>query len=589
MLSEITIQDFAIIDEITLQFAEGFNVLTGETGAGKSIILDAMALLMGGRADSSEIRTGAEKALVEAVFVLKKKTAESAAIQPILQREELQSDDPGTLLLSREVRRGGRNICRVNGRPVTLAVLQEISEVLVDIHGQSDHLSLQKPSEHIGLLDRYASLSGQREAFSGLVQQVMKVRDDLHALEQSEAQRQQQAERLSYQIEELTTARLQVGEDDALKEETRRMANAEQLASLTREAYLAMYGNQNGQLSASDLVSDLAGILARLAKIDPGAASLAEQAESVSVQFEELGRSLADYENEIEFDPNRLQEAETRLDMIRVLKRKYNCGTIEELLTSVAEAREQLDAIEHSEERIAELKVEETRLLSEIGQAGSALSSARKKAAADLSRAVETELKDLRMEGARFRVSITQTDDPGGAPVGDYRLAFDKTGIDQVEFLIAPNIGEPPKPIARIASGGETSRIMLALKAVLSRADQTPVLIFDEIDSGIGGRIGAVIGQKLWALALSHQVLVVTHLPQLAGFADAHFKVEKHVEGDRTVTRVIGLKNQKRVEELADMLGAEALSAQTNAREILEYVEKIKARGVLANPKELSV
>nr|MBN1228144.1 DNA repair protein RecN [Anaerolineae bacterium] len=589
MLSEITIQDFAIIDEITLQFAEGFNVLTGETGAGKSIILDAMALLMGGRADSSEIRTGAEKALVEAVFVLKKKTAESAAIQPILQREELQSDDPGTLLLSREVRRGGRNICRVNGRPVTLAVLQEISEVLVDIHGQSDHLSLQKPSEHIGLLDRYASLSGQREAFSGLVQQVMKVRDDLHALEQSEAQRQQQAERLSYQIEELTTARLQVGEDDALKEETRRMANAEQLASLTREAYLAMYGNQNGQLSASDLVSDLAGILARLAKIDPGAASLAEQAESVSVQFEELGRSLADYENEIEFDPNRLQEAETRLDMIRVLKRKYNCGTIEELLTSVAEAREQLDAIEHSEERIAELKVEETRLLSEIGQAGSALSSARKKAAADLSRAVETELKDLRMERARFRVSITQTDDPGGAPVGDYRLAFDKTGIDQVEFLIAPNIGEPPKPIARIASGGETSRIMLALKAVLSRADQTPVLIFDEIDSGIGGRIGAVIGQKLWALALSHQVLVVTHLPQLAGFADAHFKVEKHVEGDRTVTRVIGLKNQKRVEELADMLGAEALSAQTNAREILEYVEKIKARGVLANPKELSV
>jgi DNA repair protein RecN (Recombination protein N) len=577
MLTEITINDFAIIDELRMSFAPGFNVMTGETGAGKSIILDAVSLLLGGRADSDSVRSGAKTALIEGTFELRSKPLRKRVNQ-ILSREGLEGDDPDTLLLSREVRKGGRTICRVNGRTTTVGLLQEIGEGLIDIHGQSEHLTLLKPASHLDLLDRYGGLVEQREAFGRLAKEVAQVRAELHELLSNEEARQQRAEMLAYRAQEIEAADLKPGEDQELADEAKRLANAEQLSALSGEAYRALNMAQEGP-SANDLLTEAALALSRLARIDGTAAELASIAESLSIQAEELSSSLADYQETLEYNPESLQRAEIRLDLINSLKRKYGCESIEELLSAGEAARQELEAIEGSDERIEELQEQEARLLAEIGDQGAALSRARSEAADRLSKSVEVELADLRMQDARFGVSIEQVDDPQGAIVGDYRVGFDRTGIDQVEFLIAPNLGEPLKPIARIASGGETSRIMLALKTVLTRADQTPTLIFDEIDAGIGGRIGAVVGHKLWSLSSEHQVLVVTHLPQLAGFGDAHFKVDKEVSEKRTVTRVHPLDDESRVDELTSMLGAEAESARQNAEELLRYVAGVKGAG----------
>jgi DNA repair protein RecN (Recombination protein N) len=575
MLSEITIKDFAIIDQLTLQFSPGFNVLTGETGAGKSIILDAVSLLLGGRADPTDVRTGKEMAVVEGIFLLSPGPVREH-IDALLARDGLEGDRADVLVLSREMRRGSRNICRVNGRAVTLGVLQEIGEKLVDIHGQTEHLSLLKPATHLDLLDHYGDLLRRRAEFAALVQRIEAVRQEIHDLTANERARQNRAEMLSFQVDELAAARLKPGEEQELENEARRLANAEQLAGLTREAYLAVNEADEAGFSANDRLAQAASALARLAKIDPALGDLADLAETLSIQVEELARGLADYEEKVEFDPLHLQETELRLDLIRSLKRKYHCDTIEQLLQAAEDAQRELEKIGSSSERLDTLRADESRLLDEIGQQGAALSQARRVAADRLSAAVDAELSDLRMGEAHFGVEIVQLDDPQGAPLGSRRVAFEPTGIDRVQFLIAPNVGEPLKPMARIASGGETSRIMLALKAVLTRADHTPTLIFDEIDSGIGGRIGAVIGHKLWSLAHDHQVLVVTHLPQLAGFADAHFRVEKHIRGERTVTQVAPLRYETRVDELTAMLGAEAGSARQNAEEILRYVEQIK-------------
>jgi DNA repair protein RecN (Recombination protein N) len=581
MLSEITIKDFAIIEGLTLQFAPGFNVMTGETGAGKSIILDAVSMLLGGRASTEEIRAGASKAIIEGIFVLKEGPVRDA-IDAVIEREALEGDAPDVLVLTREVRRDRRNICRVNGRSVTLTLLQEIAEGLVDIHGQSEHLSLFKPAYHLDLLDRYGGLMDERASFGKLVKALEKTRRELKNLVASEEDRAERAELLAYKIEEIEAANMKPGEEDELRAEAKRLANAEQLAESAQAAYRAIHVGREGT-SASDLLSEAAGALARLAALDPQMADLAQQAEDLSIEVDELGRTLGDYEDNIEFDPARLQEAELRIDLIRLLKRKYHCETIEALLESVDGAREELDNIEHRDERIETLRAEETAQLARIGEAGAALSKRRKKAAKRLASAVEEELAHLRMAEAKFAVVVEQQEDTDGAPVDGSRVAFDRTGIDRVAFQIAPNVGEPLKPIARIASGGETSRIMLALKTVLTRADETPTLVFDEIDAGIGGRVGSVVGRKLWSLAGNHQVLVVTHLPQLAGFADEHFKVTKRVEKKRTVTEVAALAHDKRIGELAEMLGAEAGSARQSAAEILSYVASIKKEGVAAS------
>ncbi|MCC6905803.1 MAG: DNA repair protein RecN [Anaerolineae bacterium] len=577
MLSEITIRDFAIISELVIRFDPGFNVLTGETGAGKSIIMDAVGLLLGAKADSSVVRAGAPMALVEGIYSIPE-GAIRAKVSEILTREAIEGDSADEIVITREIRSGGRSVVRVNGHLSNQNVLQEIGELLIDIHGQGNHLSLLKPAAHLELLDRYGHLEGPRAQIAELAHRVDKVRAEQRHLQQNLQAIRQRTDMLSFKVNEITSAALESGEDTELDEEARRLANSEQIATHAAEAFAAVFNPIGGEgASANDLLAQAALALNRLAKIDPAAQDLASLAETLSVQAEELGRSLDHYQDRIEFDPDRLSLIELRLATINALKRKYGQGDIEGLLKVAEDAAAELALIDNSDERILQLQDEEATLLAEIGRQGAALSRLRAEAADRLAQAVEGELNDLRMEAARFSVAIDHDDDPLGAPVGDYRVRFDETGIDRVEFMLAANPGEPLRPMIRVASGGETARIMLALKTVLSRADETPVLIFDEIDTGIGARIGVMVGQKLWSLTANHQVIVVTHMAQLAGFGDRHFKVEKQINGSRTETFVYPLDEQPRIQELSAMLGPEAASSRQSAQEILRLVQQIKA------------
>ena len=612
MLAELRIRDFAIIDELQWSFVPGFSVMTGETGAGKSIIVDAVELVLGGRADSTVVRAGADRAIVEAAFRLG--PAQRAAIDPLLKREGLEGDDADLLLLGREVRLSGRSVSRVNGRAITLALLREVAEGLVDIHGQSEHLSLLRVREHANLLDRYAELWPLRAQVAELVGQVRAVRQELTDLVRSEQELAHRADLLQFQIGEIETAALQPSEEEELLAERLRLANAEQLAGLTGEALQAL-GSEEGQTGALDLLGVGLRAMEKLARVDPDLEPQLRAAESVNYQVEDLVRSLRDYGERVEHNPRRLREVEERLALIRRLERKYG-PKIADVLAYSEKAAQELDTITHSEERIAELRAEEERLLAELGQLAVELSLKRREAAQRLAAGIEEELRDLRMEGARFGVDFQWRPDSDGVPLSQGvsglrfqvsgsgieqletrnlelgtrpRVAFAASGIDRVEFLVSPNPGEPLKPMAKVASGGETSRLMLALKTVLSRADETPTLIFDEIDQGIGGRVGATVGGKLWSLVagtgpggLRHQVLCVTHLPQLAGFGDEHLHVEKRVEetvaGERTVTRVRKLEGRARVEELAQMLGASGEAAYRSAEEILAQVARTKGQ-----------
>lgn len=575
MLAELTIIDFAIIDKLQLSIAAGFNVLTGETGAGKSIVIDAVGLLLGGRAGVEMIRAGSERALIEGVFQLNSGGHE--AIRSMLQTNELlDEDNPDTLIISREIRSGGRSSCRVNGRVVPLGMLKDVGELLVDIHGQSEHLSLLRPREHVNLLDRYANTWDMRQKFSHLVAQLRDVRKELNELVKSEAELARRADILKFQINEIKSAKLKAGEEEDLITLRTRLANAESLAALAEDAYASLYEGVGETPAALDALAQAQKALTGLAKIDPKFQEHVNTIDTAVVQIDDLARDVKNYRDAIEYSPKRLEVVEERLDLIKRLKRKYGV-TIDDVASFADRATKELDGIEHSGERIEELRKQEDRWLREIGQVGKDLSAARNAAAEQLSNAIESELNDLRMSGAHFGVDLKWEPDANGAFVeGGDRFAFDATGLDRVEFLVAPNVGEGLKPLVKIASGGETARLMLALKTVLSRADQTPTLIFDEIDQGIGGRVGATVGQKLWGLSHHHQVLCITHLPQLAGYADTHFKVEKSIDGERTLTHITMLDGAARIEELAQMLGASGEGATLSAQEILSSVAAVK-------------
>jgi DNA repair protein RecN (Recombination protein N) len=575
MLSELRIDDFAIIDRLQLALNTGLVVFTGETGAGKSIIIDAVELLLGGRADPTFVRAGAEAARVEGTFTVE--PAVQPAIQSLLAREDLLDGDPaGEITLSREVRREGRSIGRVNGHLVNLALLKEIGQALVDVHGQSEHLSLLRTREHVFLLDRFGELEAQREAVGAVVRELNAVRRELGELRRTEREMERRLDMLDFQTREINAARLKPGEDKSLLEERTRLANAEKLAALADEASQALSGGVEEAPSAADLLGEAARALNGLAKIDPSMAEQRDLAVALSEQFKDLARELEDYREQIEFNPKRLDAVEERLELIKNLKRKYG-ASIEDVLAYSAQAQAERDSLTHSGERLAELGAREDKLLRRIGQLGAALSAARRAAGERLARAIEAELADLRMDRAQFGVEVRAEPDPAGAYVEGQRVAFDSTGIDRVEFLVAPNPGEGLKPLAKIASGGETSRLMLALKGVLARADRTPTLIFDEIDQGIGGRVGAIVGQKLWNLAERHQVVCITHLPQLAGYGDQHLRVEKLISGDRTLTQVQPLSANERVAEMAQMLGSTGEKTLESAEEILANVERVKA------------
>jgi DNA repair protein RecN (Recombination protein N) len=458
---------------------------------------------------------------------------------------------------------------------VNVALLREIGSIVVDIHGQAEHLSLLDVRAHLGLLDRYAEVSRPLSDYRQTYHAVLGVRTELNGLRKTQADAERRVEFLTYQAEEIEAAGLKPGEDEELRKERDRLANAESLAQNAQEVIAVLEEGSPDTPAASDLIGQAAQALAALAKIDPAQSELASQAEMLLDTMSDINRELRDYLEEIEFNPKRLDEVEERLDLIHSLARKYG-GSIPAVLASGDNARKQLETITGAADRINELELEEAKLLEKLGKQGLALSEKRKSAAVKMGQGIEAELEDLKMSAAKFAVDFQTKPDLNGVPLnGGPRIAFDQNGIDRVEFLIAPNPGEGLKPLVKIASGGETSRLMLGLKNVLARADQVPSLIFDEIDQGIGGRVGMVVGQKLWNLSRTHQVFCVTHLPQLAVFGDQHYQVQKLIDRGRTLTRVEQLDGQPRLLELSQMLGEVGEGTLRSAHELLQAARQM--------------
>ena len=571
MLTELRIQNFAIIESLELTFGKGLVILTGETGAGKSIILDAVEILIGGRADTSVVRANSARASVEGTFKLE--GGERAIIHELLKKEDLL-DDENYVILSREVKPEGRSVARINGRTVSVALLKEVGGYLIDIHGQSEHLSLLDTRAHLGLLDRYANVAPSLNTYRTTYTQLQTLRRELNNLRRVQRDAQQRIDLLAYQAEEIEAVSPKIGEDDELKEERTRLANAESLATHAQEA-LALLDEGTAEIPAvTDSFGEASEHLAALAKIDISQAEIGERSALLLENLADLSRDLRGYLEEIEFSPSRLEEVEERLDLLQSLKRKYG-GTLEAVVAFGEKARAELESISTASERMDALAKEENTLLKELAKQGKKLSAARQKAGEKMSKGIVKELADLRMESADFAVEFKTLPDEQGLPLGDERVAFDALGFDQTQFLLAPNPGEGLKPLVKVASGGETSRMMLALKNVLARADEVPSLIFDEIDQGIGGRIGMIVGEKLWQLGRAHQVFCVTHLPQLAAFGDQHLKVEKALNDGRTLTNVSQLKQEARLLELAQMLGDVGEGTLRSAHEILQAAQEI--------------
>jgi len=571
MLTELRIENFAIIQQLRLDFANGLVIFTGETGAGKSIILDALEAVLGGRAETATIRTGVERAQVEATFRLD--PAVRAPIHALLEAEDLL-DDPDYITLAREIRLEGRNTARINGRIVTATLQREVGAYLVDIHGQSEHLSLLRVRNHLSLLDSFADNDPLLRDYRATYDQLRQVRKQLKDLRQNEQDAARRTDMLTFQIQEIDAAKLKPGEEEELRQERTRLANAESLSTHSQNAMMLIEEGSPEVPGVSELLGEVVEALHSLSRIDPTAESYYDRAESSLTSLRDLALELQNYAESIEFNPRLLDQIEERIDLINSLKRKYG-NSIEDVIAFGERAKVELDSITHAEERMEELEAEENSLLIVLAEKGNGLSQKRKEAAEELSQLIEGELNDLRMVNAHFKVSIESCPDEQGLPLdGGRRVAFDARGYDRVEFLVETNPGEGFKPLVKIASGGETSRLMLGLKNVLAKADQVPTLIFDEIDQGIGGRVGMVVGEKLWNLSRQHQVMCITHLPQLAAYGDQHYKVTKELLDGRTHTEVLSLLGNDRRNELAQMLGPVSEGTLNSADEILQLVHE---------------
>jgi DNA repair protein RecN (Recombination protein N) len=568
MLEELDIRNFAVAEQVRVRFAPGFNAITGETGAGKSIIIDALGLLLGGRADPDLVRAGASSARVEGIFRLADTRDEP--LTDLLAEAGIEPED-GMLIVSREVPRQGRSMARVNGRAVVQSTLSALGRRLVDIHGQSDQLSILRPAEHLGYLDRFAGLSERRASVAALAGDLREVQARIRRIHEDERERVRRQDRLSYEVQEIDEAGLRPDEEDDLRAERQLLANAEELARLSDTAHTALTGGGRAA-SAVDALGAAAEAIGALARLDERMAETASLAESLQSQAYDLARDLRSYREGVEYNPRRLEQIEERLTLISALKRKYG-ATLAEVLAYGERARAELLELVTGEERLERLRARARELSVELGRAVSDLAQARRVAAARLSAAVQQEIADLHLAGGRFAVHFERRLDRDGVPVrlpmtetidGDVAprpsdeeitAAFDRTGVDRVEFYVSLNPGEPLRPLAKVASGGETARLLLALKTILGAADAVPTLVFDEVDVGIGGRSGQIVGDKLAGLGAHHQVVCITHLPQVAARASHHLVVAKQVEGGRTFTDVHELDSAQRQQEIAAMLG----------------------------------
>jgi DNA repair protein RecN (Recombination protein N) len=563
MLLELSIKNFAIIESLSITLSRGLNILSGETGAGKSIILSAVSLILGDRAQQDLIRTGEDEAVVEALFSL----PENNPIHDMIAERGIDAT-PEELTIKRIISREGKNRVFINGSLSTLSVLSEIGEELINISGQHEHQILLKPERHIDIVDSFGGLFPQRMELARMINQLQGLCDELSSIQMNEDDKAKREDFLRFQINEIDQAQLSPTEEEDCKAERELLANAEKLFKSADESGELLYFTEG---SASEKIGSVLQMVTDISTIDPALAPLMESLKTALYAVEDAGKELKGYAGRVSFDPDRLNEIQERLRLIESLKKKYG-STVPDILAFSEKAKEELLGIERSEERISELKKKIETHRERTWEGARLLSGKRKETAKAFSKAIEDEVASLGMKGTTFSV---ETKYVKASPEDDLNLngvLATPKGIDRIEFLISPNIGEEPRALARIASGGELSRILLAMKKTLAQVHIIPTLIFDEVDAGIGGGIAQVVGKKLKAVSTHQQVICITHLPQIAGFADTHYSVVKETKEARTITRVERLSLDERVMEIARMLGGETITSTTlkHAKEMIE-------------------
>ena len=559
MLSLLHIENIAVISRADITFDQGFNVLTGETGAGKSIVIDSIGAIMGERTSRDLIRTGAKTARVSALF-------RDLPPLPWFQEQGAGPDENGELLIERSIQADGKNACRVNGRPLLVTQLRELGQQLVNVHGQHDGQQLLDEECHLGYLDSFAGTGESLSAFAAAYAQVRDLRREQEQLQMDEGEKARRMDTLTYQIEELESAQLRQGEDEELSQRREVLHNAERLTGAVDGAWQALTGGEDGE-GAVSLLMEAENRLAQGGRYSGELQALSEKAGQLRCDADDLAELVRDLRGTLDFYPGELDEIEERLDRLYRLKKKYG-GTVAEMLAYLDRCREELDAIQFSEERAARLEKEVGKALAQAVKLGEQLSARRRRGAEELAKRIQSELKQLDMPKVRFQVEFAPKDAPDG---------MDATGMDTVRFLMSANLGEALKPINKIASGGELSRIMLALKNVLAETEQVATLIFDEVDTGVSGRAAVKVAQKLFQVSQGRQVLCVTHLPQIAAMGDVHFSVEKGEADGRTFTRVERLDRPQRREELARLSGGQATAVMLEgAEELLATAEQYK-------------
>ena len=549
MLRLLHIENIAVIEQAEIAFDRGFNVLTGETGAGKSIVIDAISAILGERTYRDVIRTGADRAFVSAVF-------DGVPDLPWFAENRVEYD-PSELLVQREVYADGKNVCRVNGRPVTVAILKKLGGQLVNIHGQHDSQQLFDETKHLSYLDLFARNEAERTAYAACYERVLSLRREREQLTLDEGEKLRRVEALQYQLEEIGRAGLQPGEDEQLENRRKLLQNAEKLSEALAAAAMALSGGEDAS-GAVDLVGEADHALARIARYDEGLAALGDRLSNLQYELEDVAGELRDHLDQMAYSGEELEQIESRLDVIHRLKRKYG-GSVEEILQYAERAQRELDEITFSEERLAQLEKELAAVTAEAKAAGLLLRATRQTAARAMETRLSQELAALDMPRAQFVCQLEETD-------------LTPDGLDSLRFLMTANVGEALKPLSKVASGGELARIMLAIKNVLAEQDRVGTLIFDEVDAGVSGRAAQKVAEKLRAVSKNKQVLCVTHLPQIAAAADVHLLIAKTEREGRTYTQVTALDRPGRTREIARIIGGAEITETTlrSAGEMLQ-------------------
>lgn len=560
MLAELAIKNIAIIESVTVSFQKGFTVLTGETGAGKSIIIDSIHLLVGGRGSSDFVRHGADKAEIEGLFLIEDDHPAIAKCSEFgIEIEE------GMLLLKRDIYPSGKSVCRVNGKLVTITILREIGRTLVDIHGQHDNQEMLDDKSHLRLLDEFGGkeIYPALNEYQSIYREYVKIKKDLASLNENEQMMAQRLDLLKFQLNEITNAQLKIGEDEQLLTEKKKLTNFEKLFSSLNTTYEALQGEQKGL----DWVGLALSNLDEAQTIDEELKEIYSIVSNSYYQLEDIVHTLREKLDELEYDPNRLNEIENRLNIIHQMKRKYG-DSIEAILEYCAKIDDEIEMITNRESHIETLNKKLVSIEKDLLVEANHLTSLRKNAAEKLTEAIHKQLKDLYMDKTVFEVKFFEQDN----------IEFQPDGIDKIEFYMSTNPGEPLKPLAKIASGGELSRIMLALKTIFSQHQGVTSIIFDEVDTGVSGRVAQAIGEKIYRISVNSQVLSITHLPQVAALCDHHFFIRKEIKENRTITSIQQLSERERIEEIARMISGSHITTATeeHAKELLDLAHKYK-------------